>query len=166
MTRLLTCLFFLYMSNLFQRIIRNFAVQKTIVFTNHKQSKMKKILYFVLTFVFTMLPVNSFASSSSNETDQVPLIPISGEEDDHRGPYYLPIQCYYSNGELTFTFSADLGTVDCEVVRLSDETVYEATFYAINGGSDSLYVSTAPDDYVITLTCADGTIYYGEYSIE
>jgi hypothetical protein len=86
------------------------------------------------------------------------------KEGIYRSP--VPIQCYYSNGELTFTFSATLGTVECEVVRVSDNEVFDATFYATNGGTDSLYVSTDADDYEITLTCADGTIYYGEYSIE
>ena len=99
-----------------------------------------------------------------NPPQEVPISSTPPPEGIFRSP--VPIQCYYLNGELTFTFSADLGTVDCEVVRLSDETVSEATFYATNGGYDSLYVSTAPDDYEITLTCADGTIYYGEYSIE
>ena len=47
-----------------------------------------------------------------------------------------------------------------------DNEVFDAMFYAVSGGSDSLYVSTNADDYEITLTCADGTIYYGEYSIE
>lgn len=103
-------------------------------------------------------------AEETNPPQDVPIIVTPPPTDIPRSP--VPIQCYYSNGELTFTFSADLGTVECEVVRLSDETVYEATFYATNGGYDSLYVSTAPDDYVITLTCADGTIYYGEYCIE
>ena len=53
---------------------------------------------------------------------------------------------------------------ECLVVNPSDEG--EATFYAVNGGSDSLYVSTDADDYEITLMCADGTIYYGEFTIE
>jgi hypothetical protein len=100
-------------------------------------------------------------------SDEIPLIPkpINGGI-GNRAPLGIPIQCYYSEGELTFTFTATLGTVECEVVRVSDSEVFDATFYATNGGYDSLYVSTAPDDYVITLTCADGTIYYGEYTIE
>ena len=129
--------------------------------------KKRRLLITTLTIIVISILTKPFSSFASNEIGSIPLIPISGEDEEgHRGPNYLPIQCYYSNGELTFTFSADLGTVECEVVRLSDETVYEATFYATNGGYDSLYVSTTPDDYEITLTCADGTIYYGEYSIE
>lgn len=119
----------------------------------------KSFTIFLALLLITMQPIMA--------SDDVPLLPNPiVEGPGNRTPTTIPIQCYYSNGELTFTFSADLGTVDCEVVRLSDETVYEATFYATNGGYDSLYVSTAPDDYEITLTCADGTIYYGEYSIE
>lgn len=53
---------------------------------------------------------------------------------------------------------------ECLVVNPSDEG--EATFYAVNGGSDSLYVSSDADDYVITLTCADGIKYYCGYTIE
>lgn len=130
---------------------------------------MKKILLLLLALILSVayLPIEAHAVPSLEESVPIPINPDTGNQGaGNRTPDIVPIQCYYSNGELTFTFSANLGTVDCEVVRLSDETVYEATFYATNGGSDSLYVSTAPDDYVITLTCADGTIYYGEYSIE
>lgn len=105
----------------------------------------------------------SFADESNPPMDN-PIPMKDRKEGIYRSP--VPIQCYYSNGELTFTFSATLGTVECEVVRVSDNEVFDATFYATNGGTDSLYVSTDADDYEITLTCADGTIYYGEYSIE
>lgn len=128
---------------------------------------MKKISSFVLalTFFVTLLPAKLYASSSLKAVDEVPLHPTEGlGNTSNRNP--IPIQCYYSDGELTFTFSATLGTVECEVVRVSDDEVFDATFYAVSGGSDSLYVSTDADDYAITLTCADGTVYYGEYSIE
>lgn len=121
---------------------------------------MKKLISCVL--ALTILVAQPILAS-----EDVPLNkePISGGI-GHRTPDLVPIQCSYSDGELTFTFSANLGTVECEVVRLSDEATFDAIFYAVNGGSDSLYVSTAADDYVITLTCADGTIYFGEYTIE
>lgn len=129
--------------------------------------KKRKLLITTLTIIVMSMLINSSSSFASNEIGSIPLIPISGEDEEgHRGPNYLPILCYHTNGELTFIFSANLATVECEVVRVSDNEVFDATFYATNGGSDSLYVSTAPDDYVITLTCADGSIYYGEYSIE
>ena len=109
------------------------------------------------------LPVFADNAPQQGAGQDVPLYPFPTNGTYPRSP--IPIECSYSNGELTFTFSATLGTVECEVVRLSDEATFDAIFYAVNGGSDSLYVSTDADDYVITLTCADGTIYYGEYTI-
>ena len=127
--------------------------------------KNKMTLFGFLAF----LVMQSFYGLASPSHESEMPVPINtGTENPgtgHRTPTIAPIQCYYSDGELTFTFSADLGTVECEVVRLSDEATFDAIFYAVNGGSDSLYVSTDADDYVITLTCADGTIYYGEYTI-
>ncbi len=129
---------------------------------------MKKIRLFLLALALLfILPMETNASSTMMTRNDIPLIPKPKTgEDGHRIPAVVPISCYYSEGELTFTFSANLGTVECEVVRVTDHEVFEATFYTVSGGSDSLYVSTDADDYEITLTCADGTIYYGEYSIE
>lgn len=111
-------------------------------------------------------PVDAVANCHTNGPDEIPLDKNPTGGNGHRIPAQVPISCYYSEGELTFTFSANLGIVECEVVRVSDNEVFDATFYAVSGSSDSLYVSTDADDYEITLMCADGTIYYGEYSIE
>ena len=108
--------------------------------------------------------------SSSLETSiPIPFNPRPGSGTigtGNRSHELIPLTCYYSNGDLIFTFSANLGTVECEVVRVTDHEVFEATFYTVSGGSESLYVSTDADDYEITLMCADGTIYYGEFTIE
>ena len=116
---------------------------------------MKQHSFIKSIFMSTMCIAIPLFAEETNPPQEVPNSSTPPPEGVFRSP--VSIQCYYSNGELTFTFSANLGIVECEVVRVSDETVYEATFYATNGGSDSLYVSTDADDYVITLTCADGT---------
>lgn len=128
---------------------------------------MKRILFlfFMMSTIIFVQPTDLYGSPSN----PVPIKPKSGTDPNgtgNRTPNSVPIQCFYSNGELTFIFSATLGTVECEVVRVSDNEVFDAMFYAVSGGLDSLYVSTDADDYEITLTCADGTIYYGEYTIE
>ncbi len=126
---------------------------------------MKKHLFAVLALVVSFQCFELHAASDSSIP--VPIIPNEGQSGKgHRTPAQIPISCYYSEGELTFTFSATLGTVECEVVRVSDDEVFDATFYAVSGGTDSLYVSTDAGEYEITLTCSDGTIYYGEYTIE
>jgi len=126
-----------------------------------------RLLLMALFFSVLMSSTQAFASSSNDAS--VP-VPINTDPDNpgtgHRTPIMIPIQCYYSDGELTFTFSATLGTVECEVVRVSDDEVFDGTLYAISGGTDSLYVSTDADEYEITLTLSNGTVYYGEYTIE
>ena len=130
---------------------------------------MKKLILILLalTFVVNPMPLEAHVESYMDSSVPVPINPDKGgQSSGNRSPAQVPISCYYSEGELTFTFSAPLGIVECEVVRVSDNEVFDAMFYAVSGGSDSLYVSTNADDYEITLTCADGTIYYGEYSVE
>ncbi len=129
---------------------------------------MKKIRLFLLALALLFIsPMETNATSTMMTRNDIPLIPKPKTgEDGHRIPVVVPISCNYSNGELTFTFSATLGTLECEVVRVSDNEVFDATFYATNGGSDSLYVSTDAGEYEITLTLSNGTVYYGEYSIE
>lgn len=113
-----------------------------------------------------LLPMDLMGASHQDDELSVPLNPVPGSGTYPRSPAHIPISCYYSEGELTFTFSATLGTVECEVVRVSDSEVFDATFYAVSGGTDSLYVSTDAGEYEITLTLSNGTVYYGEYSIE
>ena len=78
--------------------------------------------------MLTMCIAIPLFAEETNPPQEVPISSTPPPEGVFRSP--VSIQCYYSNGELTFTFSANLGIVECEVVRVSDETVYEATFYA------------------------------------
>lgn len=68
-------------------------------------------------------PVRAHSSSVMTASDEIPLIPkpINGGI-GNRAPLGIPIQCYYSEGELTFTFTATLGTVECEVVHYGTRT--------------------------------------------
>ena len=157
--------FFFEVTQLTQKKYAIFALKKHTNKLN--KMKMKKQLIAALTIIVMAMLSEAFAVSSTNDIGNIPLYPEPiPEGSGNRNPISVPIECFFFNGELTFTFSADLGTVECEVVRLSDEATFDAIFYAVNGGSDSLYVSTDADDYVITLTCADGTKYYGKYTLE
>ena len=127
---------------------------------------MRNHLFLLTAIMFALSGAASLYAEEDNIPKEVPLASNPTKEGVFRSPGIAAITCYFLEGELTFTFSAPLGIVECEVVRVSDNEVFDATFYAVSGGSDSLYVSTNADDYEITLTCADGTIYYGEYTIE
>ncbi len=102
------------------------------------------------------LPVETHAVPRIEESVPIPINPDTGNQSaGNRSSDMVPIRYYYSDGELTFTFSATLGTVECEVIRVSDNEVFDGTLYAVSGGTDSLYVSTDAGEYEITLTCAD-----------
>lgn len=126
----------------------------------------KTLTVFLLLLLALFMPVFADNAPQQDVGQDVPLYPFPTNGTYPRSPDIAPIECSYSNGELTFTFSANLGRVECKVVRMSDNRVFDATFYVVSGSYDSLYVSTDADDYEINLTCADGTIYYGEYTIE
>ena len=122
-----------------------------------KKAKKKTTLLLIALALFAL---------AKGENTPVPVNPLPNSETYPRVPVQVPIRCYYSDGELTFTFSATLGTVECEVVRVSDNEVFDGTLYAVSGGTDSLDVATDAGEYEITLTLSNGTVYYGEYSIE
>jgi hypothetical protein len=110
--------------------------------------------------------VGNFNNAFADPEDPSINVPIGGgQEGNSRGSGDGVILCSRQGGLLIFTFTETLGMVDCEVENTATEDVYSTVFQAVAGSSDSIYVSMAPGDYEITLTCAN-TIYYGEYTIE
>ncbi|MBR0036758.1 MAG: hypothetical protein IJP70_03855 [Bacteroidales bacterium] len=75
------------------------------------------------------------------------------------------ISCYYVSGNLIFSFEENLGTVACKVENLTAGGEYAASFNAAKGNDASIYVSTLPGDYKITLACSS-VLYYGDYTIK
>ena len=75
------------------------------------------------------------------------------------------ISCYYVSGNLIFSFEENLGTVACKVENLTAGGEYAASFNAAKGNDASIYVSTEPGDYKITLACSS-VLYYGDYTIK
>jgi len=128
----------------------------------HGISNLRRSLILV---VVTLITACTFFTLMADgpETD----IPITTDPTNNgsRSSSDVPILCSRQGGLLIFTFTETLGMVDCEVENTATEDVYSAVFQAVAGSSDSIYVSMAPGDYEITLTCAN-TIYYGEYTIE
>ena len=124
-----------------------------------------KRLFTISLLLLSALAMSLYAANASQQTDKlnIPLHPVPAGGTHPRCPAQVSILCYYMDGSLTFIYTANLGTLHCDVVRQSDKTVYEATFFAIAEGSDSLFVSDSADDYIITLTSADSTQYMGEY---
>ena len=120
---------------------------------------------FVSLLMMLALSMSLFAANAPQHVGKlnIPLHPVPSGGTHPRCPAIVPIQCYYLEGSLTFIYTADLGTLQCEVVRQSDQEIFAATFSASEDSSDSLYVSDNAGDYIITLTSADSTEYTGEY---
>ena len=118
---------------------------------------------FVAVFTFMGLTANNVYA----DPDDPNAIPIESHTagGGSRGSGDGVILCFRQGGLLIFTFTETLGMIDCEVENTATEEVFSTIFQAVAGSSDSIYVSMAPGDYEITLTCAN-TIYFGEYSIE
>jgi hypothetical protein len=122
---------------------------------------------FLSVFVVVLTFMGLTANNVYADPDDPPLIPMgnNAEGGGGRSSSDVPILCSRQGGLLIFTFTETLGMVDCEVENTATEDVFSTVFQAVAGSSDSIYVSMAPGDYEITLTCAN-TIYYGEYTIE
>ncbi len=122
--------------------------------------------FFILCLLMMQaLSISLFAANTSQQDGKlnIPLHPVPTGGTHPRCPPLVPIQCFYMDGSLTFTYTIDLGTLCCEVVRQSDQKVFEATFSACAEDADSLYVSENAGDYIIMLTTADSTQFTGEY---
>ena len=128
---------------------------------------MKRLVYFIplVTMVVAFMCMNANNAFADPEDPSINVPIGGGQEGNSRGSGDGVILCSRQGGLLIFTFTETLGMVDCEVENTATEDVYSTVFQAVAGSSDSIYVSMAPGDYEITLTCAN-TIYYGEYTIE
>lgn len=128
---------------------------------------MKKL--FSISLLMTLaLSMSLFAAKAPQHVGElnIPLHPVPSGGTHPRIPGQVPIECRYMYGSLTFSYTADLGLLQCDVVRQSDQAVVQATFNACEEGSDSLYVSDEAGDYIIMLTAADSTQYTGEYVLD
>lgn len=120
------------------------------------------LLVFVVVTFMGLTTNNVYADPDNPNAIPIERQNVSG---GGRSSSDVPILCSRLGGLLIFTFTETLGMVDCEVENTATEDVFSTVFQAVAGSSDSIYVSMAPGDYEITLTCAN-TIYYGEYTIE
>ena len=127
----------------------------------------KKLFSFSLLMALA-LSMSLFAANAPQHVGElnIPLHPVPSGGTHPRIPGLVPIQCNFLNGILTFSYMANLGLLQCDVVRQSDQAVAQATFNACADGSDSLYVSEEAGDYLIMLTTADSTQYTGEYVLD
>ena len=108
---------------------------------------------------------NNFSDEDNNQTD---IILETGELTDHtknpRIPIYIPITCYYMQGNIYVTALADLGEIQISITSLDTGSFWES----INDsslGTICVPASSANGNYMVRIVTANGDMYYGYYTI-
>ena len=108
---------------------------------------------------------NNFSDEDNNQTD---IILETGELTDHtknpRIPIYIPITCYYMQGNIYVTALSDLGEIQISITSLDTGNFWESINDS-KSGTISIPVSSANGDYMVRIVTANGDIYYGYYTI-
>lgn len=108
---------------------------------------------------------NIFFDEDKNQTD---IILEKGDLIDHtknpRIPVYVPIICYYMQGNIYVTTLTDLGEIQISITCLETGSFWESVNDS-NSGTISIPVSSANGNYMVRIVTANGDIYYGYYTI-
>ncbi len=126
---------------------------------------MKKVILFLLSFLFSLPSIVCMAEESKKE-----FTPIAIEEEEKslqkpRTPNYgSDIMAYYQNGVIYLQFAYDMGEVEISVINETTGEVWQQTEDSAFG-SASITTSTSAGDYYITIVTLDGSCYSGSFSI-
>lgn len=108
---------------------------------------------------------NNFSDEDNNQTD---IIMEKGSGVDNtknpRIPIYVPITCYYMQGNIYVTTLTDLGEIQISITCLETESFWESVNDS-NSGTISIPVSSANGNYMVRIVTANGDMYYGYYTI-
>lgn len=102
------------------------------------------------------------ANTCRNGEDPVALSPKTKPGPRPRSIVYIPVECYYSEGEIYISGDDSISGMEATVTDLSSNTQWSTE-------SDDNYlqmtVSSASGDYYIIITLVDGREYEGYYTI-
>ena len=112
----------------------------------------------LLLCICSMAEANS--STSRGDESSIPLNPKTKPKP--RSIVYIPVECYYSEGEIYISGEDSISGIEATVTNLSSNVSWSAE-------SDNNYlqmsVSSASGDYYIIITLADGREYEGYYTL-
>ncbi len=102
------------------------------------------------------------ANTCRDDGDAVVLYPKTKPGPRPRSIVYIPVECYYSEGEIYISGDDNISGMEATVTDLSSNTQWSAE-------SDDNYlqmtVSSASGDYYISIILTDGREYEGYYTI-
>lgn len=128
---------------------------------------MRTSILFLLWAFICCLP--SFADIKSNKDEEKTDIILKKETTDDetkhaRTPIYMPITCYYMQGNIYLTSFADLGEIQIVITQLETGLLWES-FSDSNSGIICIPASSANGNYMIRIITANGDVYYGYYNL-
>lgn len=108
---------------------------------------------------------NNYYDEDKNETVEIIQDGYGDDPNKHaRIPIYVPITCYYMQGNIYVTTLTDLGEIQISITCLETGSFWESVNDS-NSGTISIPVSSANGNYMVRIVTANGDMYYGYYTI-
>ena len=108
---------------------------------------------------------NNYYDEDKNETVEIIQDGYGDDPNKHaRIPAYVPITCYYMQGNIYVTTLTDLGEIQISITCLETGSFWES----INDsslGTICVPASSANGNYMVRIDTANGDMYYGYYTI-
>ena len=108
---------------------------------------------------------NNYYDEDKNETVVIIQDGYRDDPNKHaRIPAYVPITCYYMQGNIYVTALDDLGELQISITSLDTGSFWESINDS-NSGTIIVPVSSVNGNYMVRIVTAVGDIYYGYYTI-
>ena len=108
---------------------------------------------------------NNCLDEDNNKTD---ITLVKGDVEDEtkhaRTPAYIPLVCYYMQGNIYVTALADLGEIQISITCLETGSFWESVNDS-NSGTISIPVSSANGNYMIRIVTENNDSYFGYYNL-
>lgn len=134
---------------------------------NLKNNIMRTTILILLSSIISLFSgyANNCLDEDNNKTD---ITLVKGDVEDEtkhaRTPTYIPLVCYYMQGNIYVTALSDLGEIQISITCLETGSFWESINDS-KSGTISIPVSSVNGDYMVRIVTANGDIYYGYYTI-
>jgi hypothetical protein len=143
-------------------MVHNFdAINQYLFFSIDAIMRRKTLLFFICMLLISICNgVN--ANTCRDGGISVSLDPKTKPEPRPRSIVYIPVECYYSEGEIYISGEDSISGIEATVTNLSSNVSWSAES---NNNYLQMSVSSASGDYYIVITLADGREYEGYYTL-
>lgn len=108
---------------------------------------------------------NNCLDEDNNKTD---ITLVKGDVEDEtkhaRTPAYIPLVCYYMQGNIYVTALSDLGEIQISITSLDTGSFWESISDS-NSGTICVPASSANGNYMIRIVTENNDSYFGYYNL-